>query len=171
MDGESDNFVAEMLLKEIGAEAGAGGTTAAGAAIVRRDLGALGVPLAGIRLGDGSGLSELDRLTPRALVDLLVAVWSDPGDRAVFHASLPVAGVSGTLEHRMVQGPARGAVRAKTGTTSLASALSGYAGGRYAFVVLQNGDPVLAAPAREAQDRFATVLASAGGGATGPAGA
>ena len=46
MDRESDNFTAEMLLKELGAEIGAGGTTAAGAAVVRRDLAAAGVPLA-----------------------------------------------------------------------------------------------------------------------------
>jgi D-alanyl-D-alanine carboxypeptidase len=56
--------------------------------------------------------------------------------------------------------PARGAVRAKTGTTDQASALSGYAGRRFAFAVLENGSPVSWAWARTAQDRFATVLAA-----------
>src|SRR5882757_9021073 len=58
MDHESDNFIAEMLLKNIGAEVGDAGTTAAGAAVVHRDLIAAGVPLAGVRISDGSGLSR-----------------------------------------------------------------------------------------------------------------
>jgi D-alanyl-D-alanine carboxypeptidase/D-alanyl-D-alanine-endopeptidase (penicillin-binding protein 4) len=72
-----------------------------------------------------------------------------------------VAGVNGTLEHRMRRLPARGSVRAKTGTTDESSALSGYAGARFAFSVLQNGQPVAAHAAQRAQDRFATALASA----------
>ena len=56
--------------------------------------------------------------------------------------------------------PARGAVHAKTGTTNEASALSGYAGDRYAFSVLQNGEPVAIRPAQQAQDRFASALAA-----------
>ena len=57
MNTESDNFVAEMLLKQVGARAGTGGTTAAGASVVRRVLAGRGVPLAGVRIADGSGLS------------------------------------------------------------------------------------------------------------------
>jgi D-alanyl-D-alanine carboxypeptidase len=56
--------------------------------------------------------------------------------------------------------PARGHVQAKTGTTDLASALSGYVNHRFVFSVLQNGSPVSAFWARLAQDRFATVLAA-----------
>jgi D-alanyl-D-alanine carboxypeptidase/D-alanyl-D-alanine-endopeptidase (penicillin-binding protein 4) len=163
LDRDSDNFVAEMLLKEIGAEVGAGGTTAAGAAIVLRDLAAAGVPLAGVRIADGSGLSLDDRLTARALAALLVASWNDDELRGPVVAALPVAGVNGTLEDRMERAPARGAVRAKTGTTDRASALSGYAGDRFVFAVLQNGWPVSSWSARKAQDRFATALASAAG--------
>jgi D-alanyl-D-alanine carboxypeptidase/D-alanyl-D-alanine-endopeptidase (penicillin-binding protein 4) len=161
MDRESDNFSAEMLLKDIGAEVGDAGTTAAGAAIVTRDLAAADVPLDGVRVLDGSGLSLDDRLTARALAALLVAVWNDPDLRDPFWRSLPVAGVNGTLEKRLRRAPARGAVHAKTGTTDRASALSGYVGDRYSFAVLQNGWPVRAWSARKAQDRFATALASA----------
>ena len=161
MDRESDNFTAELLTKELGAEVGAGGTTAAGVAIVRRDLTRLGVPLAGVRMVDGSGLSLDDRLTARALSTLLVSMWDDPDLHQPFWAALAVAGVNGTLEHRMQHRPAREAVRAKTGTTDEASALSGYVGRRFAFVVLQNGSPVATRPAEHAEDRFATVLASA----------
>jgi D-alanyl-D-alanine carboxypeptidase/D-alanyl-D-alanine-endopeptidase (penicillin-binding protein 4) len=161
MDRESDNFAAEMVLKELGAEVGAGGTTAAGVAIVVRDLAAEGVPLAGVRIVDGSGLSLSDRLTARALAALLVSVWNDIALHDPFWASLPIAGVNGTLEKRLRKAPARGTVRAKTGTTSRASALSGYVGDRYVFAVLQNGSPVATWSARKAQDRFATALAAA----------
>jgi len=161
MDRESDNFIAEELLKAIGAEAGDGGTTAAGAAVVRRDLTAAGIPLAGVRIVDGSGLSLADMLTARTIAMLLVFAWRDPDLQQPLWLALPVAGVSGTLEDRMRRAPARGTVRAKTGTTSRASALSGYVRDRYVFAVLQNGLPVAASSARKAQDRFASALASA----------
>jgi serine-type D-Ala-D-Ala carboxypeptidase/endopeptidase (penicillin-binding protein 4) len=161
MDHESDNFEAEMLLKTLGAEVGDGGTTSAGAAVVLRDLAAADIPLAGVRIVDGSGLSLSDRLTVEALAALLVAAWNDVAIRRAFWGSLPVAGINGTMEHRLRTGPARGVVRAKTGTTSRASALSGYVRDRYVFAVLQNGFPVSAWPARKAQDRFVTALASA----------
>jgi D-alanyl-D-alanine carboxypeptidase/D-alanyl-D-alanine-endopeptidase (penicillin-binding protein 4) len=160
MDLQSDNFTAELLLKELGAVAADRGTSAAGAAIVMRQLAAADVPLAGVRIADGSGLSRLDRLTPNALVAILEAAWATPQIRGRFVAALPVAGVSGTLHDRMRRPPARGNVVAKTGTTREASALSGYVRGRYVFAVLQNGRPVSSWWARVAQDRFATVLAA-----------
>jgi D-alanyl-D-alanine carboxypeptidase/D-alanyl-D-alanine-endopeptidase (penicillin-binding protein 4) len=160
MDRESDNFAAEMVTKVLGAEVGDGGTTPAGTAIVRRDLAAAGVPLTGVRIVDGSGLSLADRLTARALAALLVAVWNDLDLRDPFWASLPIAGINGTLEKRLQAPPARGAVRAKTGTTERASALSGYVRDQYGFAVLQNGSPVSTWSARKAQDRFVTALAA-----------
>jgi D-alanyl-D-alanine carboxypeptidase/D-alanyl-D-alanine-endopeptidase (penicillin-binding protein 4) len=157
----SDNFTAELLLKQLGAADGAPGTSARGAATVRSALAQAGVPLAGTRFADGSGLSALDRLTTRALAALLRAAWADPDIRPAFVAALPVAGISGTLTDRMRSPPARGNVQAKTGTTSLASALSGYVKRRYVFSVLQNGSPVSSFWTRRAQDRFATALAAA----------
>ena len=159
MDRDSDNFRAEMLLKDLGAEAGTGGTTAAGAAVVRRVLADTGIPLAGVVIADGSGLSLLDRLTATAIARILTTAWSDPTLQAAFWTALPAAGEQGTLERRLEDSPARGVVHAKTGTTSEASALSGYVRDRFAFVVVQNGDPVAATAARKAQDRFATALA------------
>jgi PBP4 family serine-type D-alanyl-D-alanine carboxypeptidase len=161
MDHVSDNFEAEMLLKQLGAVQGAGGSTAGGVGVVTGLLVQAGVPIAGVRLMDGSGLSLLDRMTANALVSLLVAMWNDPGIRPELLASLPVAGRSGTLVHRMRNTAAAGIVRAKTGTTGNASALSGFVGDRYVFSVLQNGWPLAWWSARTAQDRFATVLASA----------
>jgi D-alanyl-D-alanine carboxypeptidase/D-alanyl-D-alanine-endopeptidase (penicillin-binding protein 4) len=158
----SDNFTAELLLKQLGAADGAVGTSARGAAVTRTTLAEAGVPVAGVRIVDGSGLSSLDRLTTRSLAGILRAAWADPEVRPVLVAALPVAGISGTLEDRMRRPPARGHVQAKTGTTGIASALSGYVNHRYVFSVLQNGAPISTYWARRAQDRFATVLASSG---------
>ena len=88
-------------------------------------------------------------------------MWADPTLRPSLVRSLPVAGISGTLEKRMRRSAARGVVAAKTGTTSGASALSGFVGERYVFAVLQNGSPLPFWWARTAQDRFAAVLAAA----------
>ncbi len=160
MDHESDNFTAELLLKQLGAYNGFAGTSATGAAEVRQDLAANDVPLAGVRLLDGSGLSPYDRLTTRAVVGILRAAWLDETIRQPFFAALAVSGLSGTMRDRLRYPPARGAVAAKTGTTSLASALSGYVRKRYVFSVLQNGHPISYWWARRAQDRFVTVLAA-----------
>jgi serine-type D-Ala-D-Ala carboxypeptidase/endopeptidase (penicillin-binding protein 4) len=160
MDRYSDNFTAEMLLKEVGAVQGAGGTTADGIAVETGLLEAAGVPTSGVHLVDGSGLSLLDRWTPAALAALLRVMWLDPDVQPYLLASLPVAGETGTLAYRMRTGPARGVVHGKTGTTDNASALSGIVGDRYAFSVLENGWPVAARYARIAQDRFASVLAA-----------
>jgi serine-type D-Ala-D-Ala carboxypeptidase/endopeptidase (penicillin-binding protein 4) len=156
----SDNFYAEMLLKELAAQAHGFGTTAQGAQEVVGVMAELGVPLEGVRIADGSGLSPNNRLTAQALASLLVATRTDPAVREPFLRSLPVAGRSGTLAWRMRGTPAHGAVAAKTGTTRYASTLSGYAGGRYAFSILMNGTPVSHWSGRAGQDRFATVLAN-----------
>jgi D-alanyl-D-alanine carboxypeptidase/D-alanyl-D-alanine-endopeptidase (penicillin-binding protein 4) len=159
MDRVSDNFTAELLLKQLGILVADRGTTAAGAAYVAQALAGAGIPLAGVRIVDGSGLSQLDRVTARELAGILEAAWADDELRPVLFAALPVAGVSGTLSDRMRRRPARGNVVAKTGTTAIASALSGYVRRRYVFSVIQNGHPISTLWARLAQDRFATVLA------------
>ena len=159
MDRESDNFTAEMLLKQLGLAELDRGTSAAGASVVMKTLAEAGVPMTGVRIVDGSGLSQLDRLTASAIGSLLKIAWADPVVRPALLASLPVAGVNGTLQHRLLKPPARGRVVAKTGTTDIASSLSGYVSGRYAFAVVQNGHPLSYWWARRAQDRFAQVLA------------
>ncbi len=161
MDRVSDNFEAEMLLKQLGAVHAEHGTTSAGVGVVTGLLTQAGVPMAGVRLVDGSGLSLLDRFTTSALVSLLMVMWNDAGVRPELLAALPVAGRSGTLVDRMRGTPAAGVVLAKTGTTSNASALSGFVGDRYVFSILQNGWPISWTWARIAQDRFAAVLATA----------
>ncbi len=160
MDRVSDNFTAEMLLKELGAVQAGKGTTAAGVGVVTGLLAQAGVPMGGVRLVDGSGLSLLDRMTASALVSLLSTMWNDPEVHPALLASLPVAGRTGTLHDRMRKGAATGVVVAKTGTTDNASALSGFVGDHYVFSILQNGWPLDWGWARVAQDRFATILAT-----------
>jgi D-alanyl-D-alanine carboxypeptidase/D-alanyl-D-alanine-endopeptidase (penicillin-binding protein 4) len=159
MNHVSDNFVAEMLLKELGAVTTGQGSTRAGAQLVRQTLAEADVPVAGLRIADGSGLSRLDRVTPRTLVALLEAASTDKRFGRLFVSSLPVAGVSGTLRNRLATPPTLRRVVAKTGTTNRACALAGFVGRRYVFAILQNGTPLPYWYARSAQDRFVTVLA------------
>lgn len=161
MDTWSDNFTAEMLLKQVGAVQRGAGTSAAGVAETRDVLVTAGVPLRGIRMVDGSGLSRIDRWTAAGLAGVLRRMWLDPDLRPYVMSSLPVAGASGTLLYRMRDSPARGFVRAKTGTTDNASSLSGFVGDRYAFSIVENGSPVKLKAAIRTQDAFAAVLARA----------
>ena len=90
-----------------------------------------------------------------------LAAWDDPELRPVMWDSLSVAGRNGTLERRLDRRPALGAVRAKTGTTAISSALSGFVRRRFVFSVVQNGHPISSWWARKAQDGFALALAGA----------
>jgi len=155
MNRYSDNFTAEMLLKHLGTLEGEVGTSERGSAIVVAEMKAAGIPMQGVRIVDGSGLSSLNRLTASALVAVIRAGLANPRIREAFLASFSVAGRNGTLRMRL---PGLG-VRGKTGTTSLACSLSGLVNEAVVFAVLQNGSPVAFWPARIAQDRFVTVLA------------
>ena len=159
MDRQSDNFYAETLTKLLGAVEADEGSTSAGATVIRKELRSRDVPMRGVVISDGSGLSAHDRLTARAVAKLLRSVLSDSQISNAFVDSLPTAGVNGTLFDRMKSGPAYRHVYAKTGTTDSASALSGFVRTRYVFAILQNGNPIPWWYAREAQDRFAQVLA------------
>jgi serine-type D-Ala-D-Ala carboxypeptidase/endopeptidase (penicillin-binding protein 4) len=158
MNRESDNFYAEMLLKQLAAAAGRVGTSVGGSRIVIDTMKEAGIPVSGVRIVDGSGLSSLDRLTATALVGLLRAGLTDSSIARPFLASLAVSGSSGTLSTRLPS--LRGKVKGKTGTTSLACTLSGVIQQRIVFAVLENGSPVSSWSARAAQDRFVTILAT-----------
>ncbi len=161
MNKPSDNFLAEELLKGLGAGFGDGGSTVAGAGVATRFLQSIGVS-DGFRIRDGSGLSYQDKLTARVVLKVLGAM-ARRADFPVFWRSLAIAGVDGTLEDRMRGTPAAGNVRAKTGTLNAASSLSGYVttanGHTLSFAMLMNGDPVPAAEAHAAQDAVAVLLA------------
>jgi serine-type D-Ala-D-Ala carboxypeptidase/endopeptidase (penicillin-binding protein 4) len=153
----SDNYLAETLLKDLGADFGSSGTTAAGAAVAMREAGRLG---ARPTMVDGSGLSRQNLTTPRDVVRLLDGL--DESEIAQpMRVSLSVAGKSGTLFDRMRHTAAKGRCRAKTGTISGVSNLAGYctsrAGSRLAFAFLMSG--VSTWTGHRLQDRMATALA------------
>jgi serine-type D-Ala-D-Ala carboxypeptidase/endopeptidase (penicillin-binding protein 4) len=136
----SDNNTAEMLLKELGVASAGEGSRPAGARVVTERLESWQIPVDGVTIDDGSGLSRANRLTCDAVVALL--------DRSpvaeLLAASLPVAGRSGTLVEEFLDSPVEGELRAKTGTLSDVKALSGFtpdADGRPAvFSVMLNED-------------------------------
>ncbi|MBA2296164.1 MAG: D-alanyl-D-alanine carboxypeptidase, partial [Actinobacteria bacterium] len=157
MNRDSDNFTAEMVLKHLGTLDGRVGTTARGAAAVHDEMGAAGIPMTGVRIVDGSGLSSLDRLTAVALVGVIRAGLENPRIREAFLDSLAVSGRSGTLRNRL--SALTGVLKGKTGTTSIACTLTGLVNDSVVFAVLQSGSPVAFWPARIAQDSFVTTLA------------
>ncbi len=121
----SDNLVGELLLKEIGfATGGIPGTTAKGAAYEKLWLRSIGVDPATLTIADGCGMSQYDRLTPRALVAILQHDWQGPYRQIVLD-SLPIGGVRGTIEG-IAGTPAAGRVFAKTGSMMHVRGLAGY---------------------------------------------
>jgi len=112
----SINYDAELLLKSLGASFGSGGTTASGAAVVRATLTQLGIATDGLSQRDGSGLSTLNRATPRmlgAILSWILTAKSREGE--ALRNSIPVAGGPGTLFKRMTKPPTGGNLRGKTG--------------------------------------------------------
>jgi D-alanyl-D-alanine carboxypeptidase/D-alanyl-D-alanine-endopeptidase (penicillin-binding protein 4) len=128
-------------VKELGVANGLGGTTAAGLAVVTEQLGRWGVPLNGVVLVDGSGLSRENLVT----CDALLAVLEHGSIDDAVGQGLPVAAVSGTLQDEFVSTPMAGVLRAKTGSLTGVKALAGYvpvAGGsviEFALVLDQPG--------------------------------
>jgi D-alanyl-D-alanine carboxypeptidase/D-alanyl-D-alanine-endopeptidase (penicillin-binding protein 4) len=118
----SDNNTAELLVKEIGHAVRGEGTRVAGLQEIWNRLAEWQVPLEGVALDDGSGLSRNDRLTCNAIVALLEHVGVD----SELARSLPVAGATGTLTNELIGGPGEGLLIAKTGTLTGVRALSGY---------------------------------------------
>ena len=112
-------------------------------------------------VADGSGLSLYNYLSARILLMLLRYAHHQEAIRADLYSSLPVAGVDGTLEKRMTGTPAEGNVRAKTGTVTGVSTLSGYcrhpSGHMLAFSIMNQGVP-RAAVGRDFQDKICVKL-------------
>ncbi|MDQ6697323.1 MAG: D-alanyl-D-alanine carboxypeptidase/D-alanyl-D-alanine-endopeptidase, partial [Actinomycetota bacterium] len=149
---ESDNQTAELLTKELGHVKGRAGSTAAGVAVLNGVLRRLGLPLAGVAVTDGSGLDDGDRASCPFLAALLVHA----GRHSPVGDGLPVAGRSGTLANRFVTGPARGRLRAKTGTLNDVTALSGFVdtqpGATLTFSYIASGRTVTTALVRIQED-------------------
>ncbi len=164
----SNNFVAEMVFKTIGAElesdAGTPATWANAQTAVKSYVTDLGVSDA-FRIDNGSGLFDSNRLTPRQITRVLRAGYLDFRWGPDFVASLSLSGADGTLGARMTDSPADRQVRAKTGTLAEVSALSGYVAvdgtGPLAFSILVNDIPRMRGSLRDArslQDEIAAAL-------------
>jgi D-alanyl-D-alanine carboxypeptidase/D-alanyl-D-alanine-endopeptidase (penicillin-binding protein 4) len=155
----SDNFFAEMLVKDLGARFGSGGTTAAGASVVQAQM-AQSFDIHP-RLNDGSGLSRSDLTTPLQVVTLLRGMASN----SQFTASLAVAGQTGTLQHEMRGTYAQGRCRGKTGTLHDASNVVGYCraedGHTLAYALMMNG--IVPDYAHPIQNRMQVALAKYSG--------
>jgi D-alanyl-D-alanine carboxypeptidase/D-alanyl-D-alanine-endopeptidase (penicillin-binding protein 4) len=173
LNHESQNLYAEQLLRTLAAEVPPAtdedldpASSPLGVKAVRTTLARAQVDTSRIQLVDGSGLSRQNLVRPRSVVRLLQHMWlhSDPAVSSAFYDSLPKGGQEGTLEYRF-QGsaPARANVRAKTGTLSNMSSLSGYVtseeGTPIAFSIFCNHHLAEGSQVRSAQDVLVNTLA------------
>ncbi|HEX2162489.1 MAG TPA: D-alanyl-D-alanine carboxypeptidase/D-alanyl-D-alanine-endopeptidase, partial [Thermoanaerobaculia bacterium] len=155
---ESNNLMADTLLKLAGAVRCGAGTWENGVRTVEGVLAAVaGLDPDDYALADGSGLARGNRMKPADVTRFLAGAVRRPWIRE-YMASLPTGGDDpSSLEERLED--ARGRVFAKTGTIAGVSALSGYAYGRsgrlYAFSVLAHGG---VGPARQVQDAVALAI-------------
>jgi D-alanyl-D-alanine carboxypeptidase/D-alanyl-D-alanine-endopeptidase (penicillin-binding protein 4) len=141
---DSDNFYAESMFYQTAASLGHRPAKAIDARNVTKKLiNRLGLDANAYRIADGSGLSLYNYVTAELLVRLLRHAWRTPSISKALIASLPVAGVDGTLKSRMLKTPAQGNVRAKTGTLTGISSLAGYCttpnGHELAFAIINQG--------------------------------
>ena len=163
----SDNLYGEMLLRAAATrepkkkwpQIASTGLAARSHGAMLDWLGSQGVPVASLRMSDGSGLSRYNVLTPVAITRLL-ALEANQKDGAIFYNALPVAGVDGTLKNRMKNTRAQNNARAKTGTFSIANCLSGFVttrdGVRLAVSVLTN----MASDGDNAREREGQIFAA-----------
>jgi D-alanyl-D-alanine carboxypeptidase/D-alanyl-D-alanine-endopeptidase (penicillin-binding protein 4) len=153
----SDNFLAETLVKDLGATFAESGTTATGVGVVRAQLASFGLHPA---VFDGSGLSRADRTTPRQVVRLL-SIMHEQQVAGAFEGSLAVAGRTGTIRKRMRGTAAQDRCHAKTGTligvSSLAGICQATGGHTIAFAMLMTRASL--ARAHGVQDRIAAAIA------------
>lgn len=125
----SNNFVAEAIYKTLGGELyGMPGTLAKGTRAIGEFLASAGIKPTAYKIVNGSGLTHENRITPSDLSSLLRKIYYDLSVAPEFMSSLAIAGIDGTIRNRFMGTDAVGLVRAKTGTLSGVSALSGYVG-------------------------------------------
>jgi serine-type D-Ala-D-Ala carboxypeptidase/endopeptidase (penicillin-binding protein 4) len=160
---QSQNQIAEILLRTIGLERGGLGTADSARKIVGQQLLAWGVQPDGFVIRDGSGLSDQDLLTPETIVRVLDRIQRDTAF-ATYYNAMPIAGVDGTIDTRMKGTPAEGNVHAKTGTLAKARSLSGYVttadGERLIFSILANNTTTPGSAVTNVADAIAAALAA-----------
>jgi serine-type D-Ala-D-Ala carboxypeptidase/endopeptidase (penicillin-binding protein 4) len=162
---QSQNQLAEMVLRSLGRELRGIGSDAAGIAIVDSLVAAWGLPQGALLMADGSGLSRYNHASPELFVALLTQMTANPSWEHWYDA-LAIAGVDGTLRNRMAGTPAQGNVRAKTGTLTNTRALSGYVtaadGERIVFSMIVNAHRLTAQDADRIIDTALVRIAGSG---------
>lgn len=162
MNKWSNNFIAEQLLRVVGGLDDNPSTWDDARRVAREVLAEFGLEPGEYQLNNGSGLYEGNELSARQIVTLLREMRSHPYGPE-FASSLAIAGVDGTLSHRLDDESTKANLRAKTGTLNEVSALSGYvhtASGRpVAFSILFNDTPRRAWRYRDDQDDIARSIA------------
>jgi D-alanyl-D-alanine carboxypeptidase/D-alanyl-D-alanine-endopeptidase (penicillin-binding protein 4) len=151
MLSNSDNNTAELMVKEIGLESSGTGTRQAGLEAMAATIGGWNVPVGGMVLADGSGLSLDNRITCVALLGVLQHVGFD----SAVGRGLAIAGQTGTLVDIFADTPLAGRLRGKTGTLNnppfnedppAVKALSGYlpvdGGGAVEYTLILNGPTI-----------------------------
>ena len=159
---KSDNFYAEAVFYQTAASVRKHHAKASDAlGVTRKLLKRLGLDAESYRLADGSGLSLYNYISAELLCRLLKYAWQSPQIHDALWFSLPIAGIDGTLEKRMVKTVAEGNVRAKTGTVTGVSSLAGYCtaenGHQLCFSIINQGI-MRGADGKAFQDRFCQTL-------------
>jgi len=160
---DSNNLSGECLLKTMGAQRyGAPGDAAKGIMALQETLNGIGIKENTYTIADGSGMSTYNQISPNIMIKILRAVYDDFSCYPEFAQALSVAGVNGTLQNRLKTSPAAGNIRAKTGTMSGVSCVSGYIrtrkGEMLAFSIMMNGCAGPAKPLQDAQDEILKTL-------------
>jgi D-alanyl-D-alanine carboxypeptidase/D-alanyl-D-alanine-endopeptidase (penicillin-binding protein 4) len=131
---------------------------------MRLMLAGMGIDSAAVRVADGSGVSRYNLTSASALIRLLEGMHADSVLFRPFYHSLPIAGVDGTIGRRMRGSAADGNLRAKTGTLSGVTSLSGYVrtaeGELLAFSMLMQDFASGGDGYRAIQNRIGALLAS-----------
>ncbi len=145
MNKFSNNYVAEMLTKNIAVASGASvGTLSEGLKVIRSLMGSMGLDENAFELENPSGLTRKNKFTPRAMWRVLDYVKKDFRIYPEFLRSLPISGIDGTLKKRMKGTVAERYIRAKTGLLTGVVSLAGFAGRSdgtvIPFVMMYNGN-------------------------------
>lgn len=159
----SNNFVAEMLVKTLGARfVSQPGTTEKGVTVLKDYLSFLGAPESSYELENASGLSRKNKLSSSLLTRILAQAYQDPRIAPEYFASLAIAGTDGTVRRRLKSLSLKEKLRVKTGTLNNVSSLSGLirskSGKSFVFSVILEGGNVFGAGAYQLQEKIALHL-------------
>jgi serine-type D-Ala-D-Ala carboxypeptidase/endopeptidase (penicillin-binding protein 4) len=165
MNRKSDNIAAENMLRVLAVtRENVRGSAEAGLFVVKRYCAGAGIDTVNMHLADGSGVSWYNEVSPGAITSLLTAQYRHPEIFRRFYESLSIAGIDGTLEHRMKGTRAAGNVHAKTGSLTGNSSIAGYVRTAdkkmLAFCITMNHFPGEITLLRHLQDTILGVLAS-----------